>query len=92
MSDQIRKLSINQSRSRFRWEGGEEKAKSLTLTFQRQPSEQSGPVAEHFEIDTSELLPGNYSLQLEIVDNSSKAKKEVTWYFDLALKKLNRDN
>lgn len=71
---------------------GKKKAKSLTLTFQRQPSEQSGPVAEHFEIDTSELLPGNYSLQLEIVDNSSKAKKEVTWYFDLALKKLNRDN
>jgi len=66
---------------------GKKKGKRLTLSFQRQVPEQSGPVAEHFEIDTSELLPGNYGLQLEIADdNSSKAKKDVTWYFDLAQK------
>jgi len=69
--------------SSLKW-WGRKKAKRLTLTFQRQPAERSGPVAEHFDIDTSELPPGNYSLQLKIIDRSGKAEKEVTWKFDLA--------
>jgi len=62
---------------------GKKQPKSLTLTFERQPDEISGPVAEHFEIDTSELAPGNYRLLLEVQDNSSGDKREVTWFFDL---------
>lgn len=65
---------------------------SLTLAFDRQSLEPSGPVAEHFIIDTTELVPGHYRLFLHVTDNSNNQEKEVTWYFNLATKELNRDN
>ena len=66
------------------WEGN--LLSSLTLTFDRQPLEQSGPVVENFIIDTSELIPGHYRLFLQVSDISSNEEQEVTWYFDLARK------
>jgi len=63
---------------------GRKSPKSLTLTFDRQPAETTGPVAEHFDIDTAELLPGSYRLDLEVLDDSNGNKKEVTWFFALS--------
>ena len=63
------------------WEGN--LLSSLTLSFDRETPEQTGPVAENFIIDTTELLPGHYRLFLHVSDNSSKEEQEVTWYFNL---------
>ncbi len=56
---------------------------SLTIAFDRQPLEPSGTVAEHFIIDTKELVPGHYRLFLQVTDNSNNEEQEVTWYFNL---------
>ncbi|HUU28498.1 MAG TPA: tetratricopeptide repeat protein [archaeon] len=63
---------------------GKEAPKILSLTFDRDLLETNGPVTEHFEINTSELVPGFYRLVLEVLDNSNDLKKNVTWYFDLS--------
>ena len=44
---------------------------SLTLNFQRFPESSAGPFAEYFNIDTSELVPGDYSIIVGIKDRHS---------------------
>jgi len=57
--------------------------RSLTLSFDRYPSEGSGPVAEHFNIDTSNLVPGSYHLTIEVRDKNSRHRGIVLSNFEL---------
>ena len=59
--------------------------RSLTLTFDKKPEKASGPVPEYFNIDTSELVPGNYQLQIEICDNSKYIRKSRKVQLDFEL-------
>ena len=54
---------------------------SLTLNFERYPNSRRGPFAENFNIDTSELAPGKYSLVVGITDRASGqiAKRACTF-------------
>ena len=67
----------------FKFWGRRQQAKSLTLSFDRQAAGTEGLVEEYFEIDTSQLVTGNYQLKLEVEDQSSGMKRDVTWFFDL---------
>lgn len=51
--------------------GSRQPRTSLTLNFERYPGAGSGPFAEHFNVDTSELAPGKYSLVVGITDRQS---------------------
>ncbi len=51
--------------------GGEKQATSITLVFDRRAETRSGPVAETFFLDSSELAPGRYRLLIEARDNAS---------------------
>ena len=51
--------------------GSRKPRNSLTLSFERHPETASGPVPEHFTVDTSELPPGDYSLVIGITDRGS---------------------
>lgn len=62
---------------------GKKPARSLTLTFDRHPSETIGPVAEHFDIDTSALVPGSYRLTIEVRDKNSRYSGTVSLNFEL---------
>ena len=57
---------------------------SLTLSFDRYPSEARGPFAEHFNIDTSDLVPGSYNLLIEVIDKNSRQRKKTVCFFELA--------
>ena len=65
---------------------GKKRAASLSLTFNRNPEGSTGVVAEHFTIDTSELVPGNYNLLIEVLDNNSRQTALTGCFFDLAVK------
>jgi len=56
---------------------------SLRLTFNRYPPENAGTVAEHFTIDTSELVPGSYSLLIEVLDTNGRESAMTGSVFDL---------
>lgn len=56
----------------FTWD--KERSISLTLTFDRQPDETRGPVADYFQIDTTNLVPGKYNLLVEVRDNSDGSR------------------
>jgi hypothetical protein len=62
---------------------GKKSSGSLTLSFEREPAELSGPVAEHFTIDTSLLVPGSYRLKIEVFDRSTGEKKNTGCFFEL---------
>jgi GWxTD domain-containing protein len=62
---------------------GKKQHKSLGLAFERSPSETAGPVPEHFEIDTSNLVPGTYRLQIEVLDSNSGQKNTTVGFFKL---------
>jgi len=62
---------------------GKKPRRSLTLSFDREPPEAAGPVAEHFEIDTSNLVPGKYSLVAEVRDNSTGRRRGTGVSFEL---------
>ena len=60
---------------------------SLTLSFDRQPTEEKiNTIPEHFDIDTSELVSGKYRLVIEIQDNVTGQKKKVGFIFALTSK------
>ena len=59
------------------------RAASLSLTFQRDPPGSAGAVAENFIVDTAELVPGSYSLLIEVLDNSSRQVGLTGCFFDL---------
>jgi len=60
-----------------------EKSGSLTLAFERQPEEAEGPVAEHFTVDTSPLLPGAYRMKIEVIDSASHQRRQAGCLFEL---------
>jgi len=62
------------------------RAASLSLTFNRNPSGSTGAVAEHFTIDPSELVPGNYNLLIEVLDNNSRRTSLTGCFFGLIVK------
>ena len=62
---------------------GKKPARSLTLTFDRSPLETTGPVAEHFDINTSNLVPGSYRLAIEVRDKNSRHRGIVLTNFEL---------
>lgn len=62
---------------------GKKRSASLSLTFHRNPPGSTGVVAEHFTIDPSELVPGNYSLLIEVLDNNSRQVALTGCFFDL---------
>jgi len=59
---------------------------SLRMTFNRQVPGTDGPVAEHFTVDPSELVPGNYSLFIEVLDDNIRQTALAGCFFDLAVK------
>jgi hypothetical protein len=60
---------------------------SLTLSFDRQPTEEKiNTIPEHFDIDTSELVSGKYRLVIEVQDNVTGQKKKVGFIFALTSK------
>ncbi|HUU28497.1 MAG TPA: hypothetical protein VM123_11855 [archaeon] len=63
---------------------GKELTKSLLLTFDRQPREAQGPVAEHFTIDTSYLVAGSYRLVIQVEDTSTGQRRQIGCFFELA--------
>lgn len=56
---------------------------SLILSFDRNYEVTKGPVAEHFTIDTSQLVPGAYGLKCEIIDTNTGQKRQVSSFFEL---------
>ncbi len=56
---------------------------SLNHRFERAPETDSGPVAEFFSIDTSQLRPGNYRMVVKIIDNGSGSSNEASCIFEL---------
>ena len=44
---------------------------SLTLNFERHSESDRGPFPEAFTIDTSDLVPGDYSVVVSITDQAS---------------------
>jgi len=65
---------------------GKKRSASLSLTFHRNPPGSTGVVAEHFTIDPSELVPGNYSLLIQVLDNNIMQTALTGCFFDLAVK------
>jgi len=66
---------------------GKKSTSSLSLTFHRNPPGNAGVVAENFTIDTAELVPGNYSLLIEVLDNSTRRTALTGCFFDLVERK-----
>ncbi|MBW7996666.1 MAG: hypothetical protein FVQ81_08905 [Candidatus Glassbacteria bacterium] len=58
-----------------------DRAKSLSFDFQRNAQDPEGRAAEYFDIDSAELTPGRYRLQIRIEDELSGERKEVSWEF-----------
>jgi tetratricopeptide (TPR) repeat protein len=56
---------------------------SLNHRFERTPKTNSGPVAEFFTIDTSQLRPGNYRMVINIKDNSNSSSSQTSCIFEL---------
>ncbi|MEA2062407.1 MAG: GWxTD domain-containing protein, partial [Gemmatimonadota bacterium] len=51
---------------------GKKQSAGSRLTFQRElPTGSTGPVAEQFTIDTSELIPGSYSMVIDVLDRNN---------------------
>jgi len=63
--------------------GGRERASSLTLTFDRQPSTAGETVIETFTVDTSLLLPGEYRMGIGVADGNSRGRRKVGSVFRL---------
>ena len=64
-------------------------ATSLNHNFVRTPKSESGPVAEFFTIDTSQLEPGNYRMVIAIKDNSNNSIDQASCIFELENRKSN---
>jgi GWxTD domain-containing protein len=64
--------------------GSKKPRTSLTLSFDRYLSKARGPFAEHFNIDTSDLVPGSYNLLIEVQDKNSRQSKKTGCFFELA--------
>ncbi|MBW7998222.1 MAG: GWxTD domain-containing protein [Candidatus Glassbacteria bacterium] len=63
--------------------GGRTPRTSLTLSFDRVSRTAAGPLAETFNIDTSDLVPGRYSLKIAISDNASGQENAIACGFML---------
>ena len=61
----------------------ENRSNSRTLSFNREADRKRKVIGEHFTVDTSDMEPGSYQLQLDIEDEVSGERRDVTWYFDL---------
>jgi GWxTD domain-containing protein len=64
--------------------------KSLTLSFDRSPSEATGPIPEYFEIDTTGLVPGIYFLSIEVRDKNSRQRKKIGAFFTISPSEKNK--
>jgi hypothetical protein len=62
---------------------GKKRSTSQSLSFQRTPAGSTGTVAESFTIDTSELVPGSYSLFIEATDGNSTQTAQTGCSFEL---------
>ena len=62
---------------------GEERSAELTLMFERSASGSDGAVAEHFSINTTELIPGEYGLEIEIEDRHGGGRTSAVRNFSL---------
>ncbi|MBW7998316.1 MAG: hypothetical protein FVQ81_17445 [Candidatus Glassbacteria bacterium] len=65
-----------------RW--SENRANSLSLFFERSADRGQKNISEYFVVNTANLEPGSYRLQLEVEDDVSGELRDVTWFFDLA--------
>ena len=63
--------------------GGRKRTGSLTMNFEREIGSAAPAVAETFEIDTSQLVPGRYQLKIEVRDNRGGAKAETLSEFSV---------
>ncbi|MBW7997604.1 MAG: tetratricopeptide repeat protein [Candidatus Glassbacteria bacterium] len=63
--------------------GGEKRASSLTLTFKREPVISGETIPETFIVDTSLLLPGDYRMKIEIIDQASQQNRQIGCFFRL---------
>ncbi len=63
----------------------EKSTTSLSHRFERAPASDTGPVAEFFIVDTSELDPANYRMIIKINDNSRtrRSNNQVSCIFEL---------
>lgn len=62
---------------------GGRKRKSLSLSFDRETEEAGRAVPENFVVDTGNLAPGRYRLQLEISDQVGEVRNTTDWLFEL---------
>jgi hypothetical protein len=62
---------------------GQERKTEMTLRFDRTAEGSSGTVAEHFTINSSELIPGSYELKIEILDWASRRRVSASRNFKL---------
>jgi hypothetical protein len=61
----------------------ENRSNSRIFSFDRSSGDQQKIISEHFNIDTSDLEAGSYSLHLEVEDKNTGELREVNWFFDL---------
>ncbi len=64
-----------------RW--AENRSNSRIFSFDRQAGNKQKIISEYFNVDTSDLEPGSYSLLLEVEDQVTGELRDVTWFFDL---------
>ncbi len=62
----------------------ENRSNSRSFSFDRRSGNERTISSEYFNIDTSDLEPGSYSLHLEVEDKNTDELRDVTWFFDLA--------
>ena len=61
----------------------EKSSTSIHHEFERTPVNYSGPVAEFFTIDTSQLRLGSYRMIIKINDNSNSSSSQTSCIFEL---------
>ncbi len=61
----------------------EKRETSLSMTFERTPSKAAPSTPESFDIDTAPLLPGVYSLNLEVLDRVSGLRRTRKCAFEV---------